>query len=335
MTDEAGARRAASADIQLAPEGGEAIPRTVDPAESGPNAGGREFGEIIAVGTRPAGGGRIELADPPKPGEPTMRWLSHAHSIDEIESELNRIWAQPNLLIGPGGQGAGPAHRRADVGDEPRRRRAPAGGRRACRRDDPAADRPPPVADAHRPVGGPGRPAVARGADPGALRPAPRGRARDLHRADLPDRRRRDRPPSHRARGAAARARPAGDRVVARRAAARPRARPRPARGHRPARHRRLCLVRRRAPAAVPAGRAVRRLPAPGDPGLRARPAVALAGGDRVGVRPPGLHPVPRLDPADRRHLRDPRRDRRPRARPTSSSRCTTSRGSPRGWGCG
>ena len=34
-------------------------------------------GEIIAVGTRPAGGGRIELAEPPQPGEPTMRWLSH------------------------------------------------------------------------------------------------------------------------------------------------------------------------------------------------------------------------------------------------------------------
>src|SRR6188472_559626 len=100
-------RRAGSADIQRAPEGGEAIPRTADPAESGPNAGGREFGEIIAVGTRPAGGGRIELADPPKPGEPTMRWLSHAHSIDEIETELNRIWAQPNLLIGTDGQAPG------------------------------------------------------------------------------------------------------------------------------------------------------------------------------------------------------------------------------------
>ena len=107
MTGDAQARRAETADIQLAPEGGEAIPRTSDPAEQGPNAGGREFGEIIAVGTRPAGGGRIELADPPKPGEPTMRWLSHAHSIDEIEMELNRIWAQPNLLIGTDGQPPG------------------------------------------------------------------------------------------------------------------------------------------------------------------------------------------------------------------------------------
>ena len=107
MTGDARSRRAASADLQRAPEGGEAIARTTDPAEGGPNAGGHEFGEIIAVGTRPAGGGRIELADPPKPGEPTMRWLSHAHSIDEIESELTRIWAQPNLLVGIEGQAPG------------------------------------------------------------------------------------------------------------------------------------------------------------------------------------------------------------------------------------
>jgi hypothetical protein len=68
----------------------------------------RPFGEIIAVGSRPAGGGRIELAEPPRPGEPTLRWQSHARSIDEIETELSRIWAQPNLLLpgdaGPGGR---------------------------------------------------------------------------------------------------------------------------------------------------------------------------------------------------------------------------------------
>lgn len=101
MTRDGRARHAAAAEgLQRAPEAGEAMPRTTDPARSGPNAGGHHYGEIIAVGTRPAGGGRIELADPPKPGEPTMRWLSHAHSIDEIESELSRIWAQPNLLVG-------------------------------------------------------------------------------------------------------------------------------------------------------------------------------------------------------------------------------------------
>jgi hypothetical protein len=60
---------------------------------------GRPLGEIIAVGVRPAGGGRIELAEPPQPGEPTLRWASQAHSIDEIETELGRIWSQPNLLV--------------------------------------------------------------------------------------------------------------------------------------------------------------------------------------------------------------------------------------------
>ncbi len=60
---------------------------------------GRSFGEIIAVGARPAGGGRIELAEPPRPGEPTLRWLSHARSIDDIETELGRIWSQPNLVL--------------------------------------------------------------------------------------------------------------------------------------------------------------------------------------------------------------------------------------------
>ncbi|HEY3335431.1 MAG TPA: glucose-6-phosphate dehydrogenase assembly protein OpcA [Candidatus Limnocylindrales bacterium] len=65
-----------------------------------PNAGGHQPGDIVAVGVRPAGGGRVALVEPPTPGEPTMRWLSHAHSIDDIEKELNRIWAQPDLVVG-------------------------------------------------------------------------------------------------------------------------------------------------------------------------------------------------------------------------------------------
>ena len=112
-------------------------------------------------------------------------------------------------------------HRGPDVGDEPRGHRAPAGDRRADGRDDLAADRPPPVADADRAVRGPGRAAVAGRADPGPLRAPARRRARDLLRADLPDRGRRDRPPPVRARRAAAHPRPAGHGLVARRAAAR------------------------------------------------------------------------------------------------------------------
>ena len=67
--------------------------------EGEPNASGRAYGEIIAVGTRPAGGGRIALAEAPRPGEPTLRWVSHARTIDEIEQELARIWAEPNLMV--------------------------------------------------------------------------------------------------------------------------------------------------------------------------------------------------------------------------------------------
>ncbi|HYO44495.1 MAG TPA: glucose-6-phosphate dehydrogenase assembly protein OpcA [Candidatus Limnocylindrales bacterium] len=73
----------------------------------GADGDGRALGEIIAVGSRPAGGGRIELAEPPRPGEPTMRWLSRAQTIDDIEKELGRIWAQPNLVVPSDGERGG------------------------------------------------------------------------------------------------------------------------------------------------------------------------------------------------------------------------------------
>ncbi len=55
------------------------------------------IGEILAVGSRAAGSSRIQLEGGPRPGEPVLRWRSHAHSIDEIEQELARIWSEPNL----------------------------------------------------------------------------------------------------------------------------------------------------------------------------------------------------------------------------------------------
>ena len=70
--------------------------------EDGPK---RSFGEVIAVGTRPAGGGQIALEEPPRPGEPTLRWMSRAQSIEGIERELARIWAQPNLAVDDHGGG--------------------------------------------------------------------------------------------------------------------------------------------------------------------------------------------------------------------------------------
>ena len=114
------------------------------------------------------------------------------------------------------------------------------------RRDHLPAHRPPPVADARRPVRGSRRPAVARRAHPGPLRAPARRRARDVLRADLPDRRRRDRPAPVRARRPAADPRPAGDGLVARRAAAGLAPGARPARGHGPAGGRRVGVVRRR-----------------------------------------------------------------------------------------
>lgn len=61
------------------------------------SAEGRAFGEVIAVGVRPAGGGRIVLADAPRPGEPTIRFQSRARSIEDIEKELARIWSSTDL----------------------------------------------------------------------------------------------------------------------------------------------------------------------------------------------------------------------------------------------
>ena len=52
--------------MSRAPRGRRGDPARADPG-GGAQRGGREFGEIIAV-TRPAGGGRIELADPPSRG---------------------------------------------------------------------------------------------------------------------------------------------------------------------------------------------------------------------------------------------------------------------------
>jgi len=65
----------------------------------GPSGGnGRgAIGEILAVGTRAPGSGRIELAERATPGEPTLRWRSRARTIEQIEAELTRIWAEPNL----------------------------------------------------------------------------------------------------------------------------------------------------------------------------------------------------------------------------------------------
>ena len=65
---------------------------------------GGHVGEILAVGTRAPGSGRIALAEAAKPGEPILRWRSRAHSIEEIEQELTRIWSEPDLQTEVDGQ---------------------------------------------------------------------------------------------------------------------------------------------------------------------------------------------------------------------------------------
>lgn len=72
-----------------------------------PGAGERLGASSGADSGRPTGG-RVEPGRPLRPGEPTLRWRSHASTIDGVEKELARIWAQPNLLVdedgGPGGR---------------------------------------------------------------------------------------------------------------------------------------------------------------------------------------------------------------------------------------
>ena len=65
---------------------------------------GGEVARGMGHPTTPGANGRVILLDPPRPGEPTLRWQSHAQSIDEIEQELGRIWAQPNLMLGEDGE---------------------------------------------------------------------------------------------------------------------------------------------------------------------------------------------------------------------------------------
>ena len=147
---------------------------------------------------------------------------SHRRDRGGARPDLGRV---PNLSRPRRGR-ARPPHRRADVGDEPRRRRPPA------RRSASAAPRP---STSSRAAIRPGRSSSCR-----PTRTARRGSTARIQahcvmpredapetcaEHDLPDGRRRDRAPPCGARRAAAGPRPAGDRLVAGRAAARDAAR--------------------------------------------------------------------------------------------------------------
>jgi len=45
------------------------------------------------------GPGPVAPAAPARPNKPVLRWRSRAHSIEEVEQELGRIWAQTNLEV--------------------------------------------------------------------------------------------------------------------------------------------------------------------------------------------------------------------------------------------
>ena len=70
-------------------------------------AGPPVVGQPGALTPDPARGGRIEPTLPPRPGEPMLRWLSNAGTIDGVEKELARVWAQPNLRLEEDGEGGG------------------------------------------------------------------------------------------------------------------------------------------------------------------------------------------------------------------------------------
>jgi hypothetical protein len=52
-------------------------------------------------------GGTGGAVAPPQPGEPTLRWTAHVHSPSDVERELSRIWAQPDLTVAADGQTVG------------------------------------------------------------------------------------------------------------------------------------------------------------------------------------------------------------------------------------
>ena len=113
-------------------------PTTCSP-ETGDGGGGSDPGDGRAAAT--AQSGRSSPSAPGRPGVDGSSWWIRrsrasprcagrrtAHTIDGIEKELARIWAQPDLVV-PGDDDRGEpgaAHRGPDVGDEPGGHRAPA-----------------------------------------------------------------------------------------------------------------------------------------------------------------------------------------------------------------
>ncbi len=89
-------------------------PTTFSPARADGGAGSRppRPGRRSRARSSPSGRGRAAAGGSSRsrrsrPGEPMLRWLSRARTIDDIETELARIWAQPNLMVDANGERRG------------------------------------------------------------------------------------------------------------------------------------------------------------------------------------------------------------------------------------
>jgi Glucose-6-phosphate dehydrogenase subunit len=72
-------------------------------AGGGTAAGGGATSSATAV----AGGGTAVTPGDLRPGQPTLRWSSRAHTLDDIQRELTKIWARPPGAV-PAGEDAEP-----------------------------------------------------------------------------------------------------------------------------------------------------------------------------------------------------------------------------------
>ena len=283
-----------------------------------PGRGDRPRPTSCSPATADAGAGSEARARwPTTPGQgrasPSCAGRRAPHSIAEIESELARIWASQDLTADVDGEPGRHIAARTSVMNLVVVARRPELAERCAATIQALTGRHPSRTIIIQ-LGRPGRPVVARRAGRGALRAAARGRAGDLRRDDPRDLRRRVRAGTWRR---SRRRSIIHDLPVTVWWPGEPPLEP--ARRARPAATARTGSSSTARPGAATASTGCASWPrcqattSTRDQRLRARPPVALARGDRLDLRRPGLPALPALAAADRGHLRDPRRDRRAR----------------------
>ena len=274
----------------------------------GPRGGRRAAGPRRPALAPDLGIERVAAEAPARIGMPRLRWTARAQSIAGIETELARAWSS---------QDPGP-HEPGDMGRHMAARTNVMNLVVVARRPE-LAERC--AATMHWLTGRhPSRTIVIQSADPDG--PSWLDARIEAHcvepRADAPETcaetiyvtcRRRSRAAPVRGRDAADHPRPAGDRVVAGRAAAGQRDDAGPPRRGGSTRRRRVHLERRRPRPAARDGRAPG-LHLAGHQRFRAHAPVTLARGDRLDLRRSGVPAVPAIAAPDRRHLQHARRGR-------------------------